>query len=460
MRAILGLFSALLKVAGFACGLGGLAILTLGPPAQWLEVLPTGGASFEVQDGSVQVSESDLQPADNRTGLRPAPRVADKRPTMSPPEVAPPTPEATPAAGGPTPETTRAASPTPFRPITRIIMPSIPLIADVTPARLVKRGAGMTWNIPAFQAGHADTTAGAGAPGNAVLLGHLESRGAGHVFANLAKARIGDLVRIFSGEQYFDYRVAAVRNVSRTDVSVFDPTEASSLSLITCSGPWIPFLGEFADRLVVRADLDKSVPNAASPHSANESTDSAARAVFDESFVDNRRGWPQGPGSTIRIVDGTYRLTASSPGKFVAVGAPTATVFDDVEVDGVFRKIGGPPGGGYGLIARHQDTPADGVQQGGRYYVLEIDDRGRFGVWRRDEDHWIDLLPWTPSEAVQRGTAVNHLAVRASGAQLAFTVNGLEVATVTDATLPSGRAGIFVGGDFNDVAVERFVIRQ
>jgi hypothetical protein len=185
------------------------------------------------------------------------------------------------------------------------------------------------------------------------------------------------------------------------------------------------------------------------------------RTVFDDRFVDNRNGWPHDPQSTARVADGAYRLTARTPGRFVAVGAPIAHVFHDLEVYGAFRKVGGPPGGGYGLIVRYQGSPpGDGVQQGGRYYVLEVGDRGQLGVWRREEDHWVDLIPWTPSEAVRPGTAVNHLAVRAAGTQLAFLVNGAEVANVADAALAEGGVGIFVGGDFNDVVVERFVVQE
>jgi LPXTG-site transpeptidase (sortase) family protein len=340
-------------------------------------------------------------------------------------------------------------------------MPGIPLDADVTPAKLLIRDGAMTWDIPAFRAGHAETTAGAGGPGNAVLLGHLVSRSAGRVFGDLDQARAGDLVRVFSGEDYFDYRVVDVREVRRTDISVLDATHAASVSLITCAGPWLPFLGEFADRLVVRAELDGLMPSAAAVHDPADSVGASVRTVLDEPFVDDRNGWPDDPRSTVHFTDGSYRLTAHTPGRFVAVGAPIANVYRDAEVHGVFRKVGGPPGGGYGLIVRHQGVSvANGVDQGGRYYVLEVDDRGQFGVWRRDEDRWIDLMPWTPSAAIRRGTAVNHLAVQTTGSQLVFRVNGIEVANVTDATLADGGVGIFVGGDFNDVAVERFVVRE
>ena len=90
---------------------------------------------------------------------------------------------------------------------------------------------------------------------------------------------------------------------------------------------------------------------------------------------------------------------------------------------------------------------------------MEAGDRGEIGIWRRQEDRWEDLLPWTPSEAVRPGGAPNELRVDAIGPRLAFTVNGTEVAVVDDPALDTGAVGIFVGGAFNEVALEHLVIR-
>ena len=119
-----------------------------------------------------------------------------------------------------------------------------------------------------------------------------------------------------------------------------------------------------------------------------------------------------------------------------------------------FRKLGGPPGGGYGLIVDDQATSrGDGLDQGGAYVVAEVGDRGQIGVWRRDSTRWIDLLPWTASAAVHPGAATNALEVQTRGQRLVFVVNGQPVADL-DAGLPAGRVGVFVGGDGNDVLLE------
>jgi hypothetical protein len=136
-----------------------------------------------------------------------------------------------------------------------------------------------------------------------------------------------------------------------------------------------------------------------------------------------------------------------------------STPLQDVTVQARFRKVGGPSGGGYGIIVRDAElTPRDGKRQGGHYYVLEAGDRGEFGIWRRDGDHWVDLIPWTRTSAVRVGPASNELTAVASGDRFRFMINGTEVANIRDATLRTGTVGIFVGGDGNEVVVERFAV--
>ena len=85
--------------------------------------------------------------------------------------------------------------------------------------------------------------------------------------------------------------------------------------------------------------------------------------------------------------------------------------------------------------------------------------RSRLGVWLRDEDQWIDLLSWSASDAVRPGFGSNELTVSANGDQLSFLVNGVPVASQTDGVLHSGKPGIFVGGDGNQVTLDRVVVR-
>jgi hypothetical protein len=157
--------------------------------------------------------------------------------------------------------------------------------------------------------------------------------------------------------------------------------------------------------------------------------------------------------------DGAYRLVARQATRFVAVASPVSAP-NDLIVSATLRKTGGPPGGGYGLIVRNQSPEAlNGTNQSFDAYVFETGDLGEFGVWRREGDHWIDLVPWTRSQAVRQGGSPNELVVRAVGSQLLFTINGLEMARVDDDVLARGGVGVFAGGDNNEVALDRFIVQ-
>jgi hypothetical protein len=181
--------------------------------------------------------------------------------------------------------------------------------------------------------------------------------------------------------------------------------------------------------------------------------------ALDQRFIGRPPGWPDDRDRTAWFDGDGYHLFAREPSRFVAISAPPASSLGDVTARAIFRKVGGPPGGGYGIIVRDQGGSArDGLNQGGRYYVAEVGDRGQVGIWRRDDDHWTDLVPWTDSATVRTARATNELEVRASGAHLTLVVNGIRAASVDDAELGSGAVGIFVGGDLNEVVLDRFIV--
>ena len=91
--------------------------------------------------------------------------------------------------------------------------------------------------------------------------------------------------------------------------------------------------------------------------------------------------------------------------------------------------------------------------------MFEAGDLGEFGVWRRDGDHWVDLVPWTRSNTVRPGGSPNDLTVSATGTQLTFTINGVHVAALEDDALATGGIGIFAGGDDNEVALDHFSVQ-
>jgi hypothetical protein len=187
----------------------------------------------------------------------------------------------------------------------------------------------------------------------------------------------------------------------------------------------------------------------------------AAAALFDERFTTNDANWPSTPQGLGQFTGGSYRMATRQTGESATIDAPFARVPADVQVTADFQKLGGPDGGGYGIIVRDQQQGVrDGSSQDGGYYVLEAGDKGEVGIWCRDGDHWVDLVPWQHADAVRPGTAPNELTVRAVGNTLSLLVNRTQVAARTDATLANGQVGLFVGGDGNQVAITRFTVQN
>jgi LPXTG-site transpeptidase (sortase) family protein len=141
------------------------------------------------------------------------------------------------------------------QPIDHITIPAIGLDAEVVAAALVQKDGALSWEIPAHRAGHADGTAGAGALGNAVLLGHVSSLRSGDVFKELESVAVGERITVRSGREAFTYRVVEAKTVDRADTSMVQTTTTASLTLFTCTGVWLPTIWDYTHRFVLRAEL-------------------------------------------------------------------------------------------------------------------------------------------------------------------------------------------------------------
>jgi LPXTG-site transpeptidase (sortase) family protein len=104
-----------------------------------------------------------------------------------------------------------------------------------------------------------------GAAGNAVLAAHVDWAGAPGAFYELRHASPGNLVQVTSPEGLsVTYRVDTVELVEArvADIPgiVGGREGRSTLTLITCGGPFNRSIGEYEHRVIVRASLVPSVP--------------------------------------------------------------------------------------------------------------------------------------------------------------------------------------------------------
>ncbi|MER6346554.1 sortase domain-containing protein [Streptomyces sp. NPDC001595] len=96
------------------------------------------------------------------------------------------------------------------------------------------------------------------ATGSSVIVGHVDSeRGDLGVLAGLSEVRQGDEVRIRRSDgSWVDFRVVSRRTVDKetlTGSGVYRRDGSAVLSLITCTGPYLPDKGGYQQNLVVTA---------------------------------------------------------------------------------------------------------------------------------------------------------------------------------------------------------------
>lgn len=186
--------------------------------------------------------------------------VATPVPPLVPPPVPTPVPPPVIAPAGPLAAADAADRIQAVRPAgsyaVRLAIPSIKVDTPVEQGGIVDDASGQpVWETLPFVAVHyGDLTAKIGAPGNAVIAGHVVTLSEGNVFRFLYQLDIGDQIDVWDAQtREHDFAVVDVKLVPPTDTSVMDPTPDETLTLITCGGTFDPVKREFSDRLIVTA---------------------------------------------------------------------------------------------------------------------------------------------------------------------------------------------------------------
>ena len=148
-----------------------------------------------------------------------------------------------------------ALLPRPGTPL-RLEIPSIKVDTEVKPAGIVTGNDGQPeWETLPFVAAHYDLLGPVGAPGNAVISGHVVTLSMGNVFRDLHQVKLGEPIEVFTGDSHFRYRVEEIKVVRPDAVEVMAPSEDARLTVITCTGAFDPRTRTFSDRLVVVGKL-------------------------------------------------------------------------------------------------------------------------------------------------------------------------------------------------------------
>lgn len=99
-------------------------------------------------------------------------------------------------------------------------------------------------------AGHIEDTALPGQPGNLGIAGHRDT-----TFRAVRKLRIGDPLIVSTPGHAYRYRITRTFIVKPEDVSVLDPADHPTLTLVTCYP--FEFIGHAPERFIVQADLEE-----------------------------------------------------------------------------------------------------------------------------------------------------------------------------------------------------------
>lgn len=160
------------------------------------------------------------------------------------------------AVAAPRPVVVGAASSDDIAPPTRVRVPAVGIDAPLTGVGLDPTGA---LAVPAGNAtaGWYAQGAAPGAPGPAVLTGHVDGGGAPAVFARLRELRPGDAVLVDRADgtsvSFVVTRVERHPKAAFPTAAVYGPTPGPELRLITCGGTFDRAAGSYPDNVVVWA---------------------------------------------------------------------------------------------------------------------------------------------------------------------------------------------------------------
>lgn len=156
-------------------------------------------------------------------------------------------------------------------------------------------------------------------------------------------------------------------------------------------------------------------------------------------------------GASAEVEDGAFNFTVSETEVLYWIMADS-----DGYADGTWSvdvtQTGGPDDAGYGLVFRETNDS---------FYLFQVSTDGFtwIGLCQSGCEEWEMLVGggWELNDAVRTGlNATNRLRVEATGPDMVFYVNDVEVGSATDSTFSSGDLGMLVETFSNpgDVTVE------
>ena len=161
--------------------------------------------------------------------------------------------------------------------------------------------------------------------------------------------------------------------------------------------------------------------------------------VFQDDFSRPVSGWDRyyDPTYSSDYYDGGYRIHVLEPNTD-AWASPRLDLADvQIEVDAT--KLGGPDDNVFGVLCRYKDS------RNFYFFLVSSDGYTGIGVYKDGRRRLLTDDSLLPSEAVNRGNALNHIRADCDGYRLRLLVNGILVAEAQAAEWPRGDVGLIAG---------------
>jgi hypothetical protein len=163
-------------------------------------------------------------------------------------------------------------------------------------------------------------------------------------------------------------------------------------------------------------------------------------SIFSDDFSDPESGWDSIDQADFYTdyFNNAYRITVNSD-MSDSWANPDDNVFGDVSIEVDATKNGGPDDNDFGVICRYQNTE--------QFYYAVISSDGYYGITKVTSAS-SDLIGRDSlefSEAINQGTATNHIRLDCIGDVLTLYVNGQQIDQQTDSDYTTGNVGLIAG---------------
>jgi hypothetical protein len=183
----------------------------------------------------------------------------------------------------------------------------------------------------------------------------------------------------------------------------------------------------------------------------------SGRVLFDDDFSSPASGWRRVTAATgaSDYMDGVYRILVNEPN--VDIWSRPGLKFGDVRIEVEAFKVGGDRDNRFGVICRAVDDDS--------FYTFIISSDGFYGIGMINDGAYqlIGMDALQPTDAIQLGSAMNHIRADCVGDTLTLVVNGVQLAQVKDNTFSSGDVGLVAGSyttPGTDIRFDNFIVYE